>query len=114
MSKKSMEHSTGLLPYGIPRGTPHGKKITVSLYLSKNVVDKAKFYKLNISRITEKVLTDIINYLETENIKTTISISNCEAIPNSQAGPVAQQGLEHRAFNPGVAGSNPAGPAIIY
>ena len=28
---------------------------------------------------------------------------------NHGKGPVAQSGLEHRAFNPGVAGSNPVG-----
>ena len=108
---ESIEHSTGLLPHGIPHGAPHGKKKTVSLYLPENLIQKAKFYKLNISRITEKVLSDIINYLEQQQINSTSFNGGMGELPH---GPVAQQGLEHRAFNPGVAGSNPAGPATSY
>jgi len=51
-----------------PRGKYHNKsktKTTVSLYLSKNLVEKAKKHRLNLSRITEKALTSIIEYLET-------------------------------------------------
>ena len=54
----------------IPRGKPHNKtatKTTVSLYLSKKAVEKARKHKLNISRITEQALTSVINYLETSN-----------------------------------------------
>ena len=53
-----------------PRGKHHNKtatKTTVSLYLSKRAVEKAREYKLNISRITEQALISIIDYLETQN-----------------------------------------------
>lgn len=55
-----------------PRGKCHNKtayKTTVSLYLSKNLVKKARIHKLNISRITEQALNSIINYLQTQNIE---------------------------------------------
>jgi post-segregation antitoxin (ccd killing protein) len=54
----------------VPSGKHHKKtatKTTVSLYLSKNLVEKARIHKLNLSRIMENALTSIINYLETEN-----------------------------------------------
>jgi len=40
----------------IPRGKHHNKtknKTTVSLYLSKNLVKKARNHRLNLSKITE-------------------------------------------------------------
>jgi hypothetical protein len=54
----------------IPRGKSHNKtatKTTVSLYLSKNLVKKARIHKLNLSRIMENALKSILTYLETEN-----------------------------------------------
>jgi len=54
-------------------GKPHNKtayKTTVSLYLSKNLVEKARIHKLNISRIMEQALFSIIDYLETQNNET--------------------------------------------
>ena len=53
----------------IPRGKHHNKT-TVSLYLSKNLVKKARIHKLNLSRITEQALTSILDYLETQKDKT--------------------------------------------
>ena len=57
----------------VPCGKHHnetGTKTTVSLYLSKNLVEKARERGLNLSRITERALTSIIDYLETENVET--------------------------------------------
>lgn len=54
----------------VPRGKRHNKtttKTTVSLYLSKKVVEKARKHRLNISRITEQALNSILDYLETQN-----------------------------------------------
>ena len=54
----------------VPRGKYHNKtatKTTVSLYLSKKVVEKARFHKLNLSRISEQALLSILDYLETPN-----------------------------------------------
>jgi len=51
-----------------PRGKNHNKtatKTTVSLYLSKKLVEKARNYRLNLSRITEQALSSILDYLET-------------------------------------------------
>jgi hypothetical protein len=56
-----------------PRGKCHNKtdsKTTVSLYLNKILVEKAKIHKLNLSRITEQALSSILGYLETQNHQT--------------------------------------------
>ena len=53
-----------------PRGKHHNKtatKTTVSLYLSKKLVEKARNHRLNLSRITEQALSSILDYLETQN-----------------------------------------------
>jgi hypothetical protein len=56
--------------HAIPRGKHHNKtkyKTTVSLYLSKKLVEKARIHKLNLSRITEQALLSILDYLDTQN-----------------------------------------------
>jgi post-segregation antitoxin (ccd killing protein) len=56
-----------------PRGNCHNKtdtKTTVSLYLNRILVEKARIHKLNISRITEQALTSILDYLEAQNKQT--------------------------------------------
>ena len=100
--------STGLVMRRNIRRTMRIKRKPTNLYLPENLIQKAKEYKLNLSKIMEKVLSDIITYLEGQQINYT---SQIEGMGELSHGPVAQQGLEHRAFNPGVAGSNPAGPA---
>ncbi|MGQ9641628.1 MAG: type II toxin-antitoxin system CcdA family antitoxin [Candidatus Bathycorpusculaceae bacterium] len=57
-----------------PRGKHHNKtetKTTVSLYLSKNLVQKARKHGLNISRITEEALNSILSYMDSQNIEIT-------------------------------------------
>ena len=70
----------------IPRGKPgrkpgnstwkpkhHNKtatKTTVSLYLSKDVVEKARKHGISLSRITEEALSSIIDILEAQNTET--------------------------------------------
>ncbi len=52
----------------VPRGKHHNKtayKTTVSLYLPKKIVEKARVHKLNLSRITTQALSSILDYLET-------------------------------------------------
>jgi len=54
----------------VPRGKHHNNtatKTTVSLYLSKKLVKKARNHRLNLSRITEQALSSILDYLETQN-----------------------------------------------
>ena len=57
----------------IPRGKQiarHNKtalKTTVSLYLNKNLVEKARKQGLNLSRICEEALNSILTYMEAQN-----------------------------------------------
>ena len=53
-----------------PRGKCHSKtesKTTISLYLNRNLVERARIHKLNLSRITEQALSSILDYLQTQN-----------------------------------------------
>jgi hypothetical protein len=55
-----------------PRGKNHNKtenKTTVSLYLSKNLVEKARNHNLNLSIVTEQALSSILDYIGTQNIQ---------------------------------------------
>ena len=114
----------------IPRGKHHNKtetKTTVSLYLSKNLVQKAKKHGLNLSRITEEALSSILTYIEAQNTQTnqtesSIFLSRGSFQKESRARSSVR--IEHRAFNPGVPGSNlegtpfqgtiPGGPAKLH
>ena len=92
----------------IPRGKHHNKtdtKTTVSLYLSKKVVEKARFHKLNLSRITEQALLSILDYLESSK---PINMSKCESISQQHEKPRWPSWLGHRLGKAEVAGSNPA------
>jgi hypothetical protein len=54
----------------VPRGKNHNKtetKTTVSLYLNRKIVEKARNHRLNLSRTTEQALSSIIDYLEAQN-----------------------------------------------
>ena len=56
----------------VPRGKNHNKtatKTTVSLYLAKKTVERARFHNLNLSRISEQALISILDYLEPQNNK---------------------------------------------
>lgn len=51
-----------------PRGKHHNKtatKTTTSLYLSKNIIKKAKKHGLNLSKFTEQALTSVLDLIET-------------------------------------------------
>ena len=53
-----------------PRGKSHNnssQKTTVGIFISKKVVEKAYFYSLNLSRISEQTLISILDYLEPQN-----------------------------------------------
>jgi hypothetical protein len=54
----------------VPRGTYHNQtqtKTTVSLYLSKKLVEETRNHRLNLSRITEQALSSILDYIESQN-----------------------------------------------
>ena len=56
----------------IPRGKSHKssrRKTTVGIYLSKNIVKRARFHNLNLSIISEQALISILDYLEPQNNK---------------------------------------------
>ena len=64
----------------VPRGKHHNKtasKTTVSLYLSRNLVERARNRRLNLSRVTEQALSSILDYLEPQN-KESSSIESSE------------------------------------
>ena len=56
----------------VPRGKYHNEtesKKTVNLYLSKKLVERARNDNLNLSRVTENALNNILDYLESRNTK---------------------------------------------
>ena len=60
----------------VPRGKHHNKtatKKTVSLYLSKQIVERARNQNLNLSRVTENALNSILGYLEPQNSRFSLS-----------------------------------------
>jgi hypothetical protein len=57
----------------VPRGKCHNKtetKTTISLYLNRILVERARKHRLNLSRITEQALNSILDYMETQNLET--------------------------------------------
>jgi len=69
---KTLKDSSTWKKSKIPRGKHHNKtesKTTVSLYLTKKTVERARFHNLNLSRITEQALISILDYLEPQNSK---------------------------------------------
>ncbi len=55
----------------VPRGKHYNQtetKATISLYLNKKLVEKARNHRLNLSRITEQALSSILDYMEAQNI----------------------------------------------
>ena len=64
-SKKSTWKNTQ-----VPRGKHHNQtatKTTVSLYLNRKLVERARNRRLNLSRVTEQALSSILDYLEPQN-----------------------------------------------
>ncbi len=52
------------------------RKKTVGITLPRNVVKRARKHRLNISRITEQALLSILDYLETQNNRTSSKFLN--------------------------------------
>jgi post-segregation antitoxin (ccd killing protein) len=57
-------------------------KTTVSLCLKRKLLEKARIYSLNISRIPEQALSSILDYLDTQNNGT----------PTSSVKPFSEKG----------------------
>jgi hypothetical protein len=43
------------------------EKTTVGIFLSKKIIERARFQKLNLSRISEQALISVLDYLEPQN-----------------------------------------------
>jgi post-segregation antitoxin (ccd killing protein) len=77
----------------VPRGNCHNtteSKTTISLYLGKNLMERAKNHRLNLSKITEQALSSILDYLGTQDIKLSSESLNERSLPRKLSGPVAQ------------------------
>ena len=105
----------------VPRGKHHNKtatKTTVSIYLNRNLVERARNRNLNLSRVTEQALSSILDYLEPQNqyessklpytpfIKLKQTSLNCRI-----SGASSSARIEHHPPKVGVVGSNPTSPA---
>ncbi len=80
----------------IPRGKHHNKtanKTTVSLYLTKKTVERARFHNLNLSRIAEQALISILDYLEPQNNKQSSVFLDIPSFPK-EGMMVPRAGLE--------------------
>lgn len=87
----------------VPRRKCHNKtksKTTVSLYLNKNLVEKARIHRLNLSKITEQALSSILDYLETQNIKQSSDSLNERSLPEKARWARGSVRLERRTLNP--------------
>jgi post-segregation antitoxin (ccd killing protein) len=100
MNEKEVLNQNPTWKKGIsPRGNCHNKtetKTTVSLYLNKTLVEKARIHKLNISRITEQALSSILDYLETQNIETSSESLNERSLPEKAPGAGSSAWYERR------------------
>jgi hypothetical protein len=87
----------------VPCGKCHNKtenKTTVSLCLSKNLVQKAKNRNLNLSRIMEQALSSILDYIGTQNIKPSSESLTEGSLPRENPWARSSVRLERRTLNP--------------
>ena len=94
----------------IPRGKHHNKtatKTTVSVYLNRKLVERARNNRLNLSRIIEQALSSILDYLETQNqTESSKYLLNRRSFPKeSRAG--RSVWYDRRVRNAEAGGSNP-------
>ena len=74
----------------VPRGKHHNKtetKTTVSIYLNRKLVEKARNHRLNLSRIAEQALSSILDYMETQNFRKSADCSIQGSNPRLSGGP---------------------------
>ena len=87
----------------VPRGNCHSKtetKTTISLYLSRNLVERLKNHRLNLSRITEQALSSILDYLESQTIKTSSNLLTEGSSLEETSRARSSVRLERRTLNP--------------
>jgi hypothetical protein len=98
----------------VPRGKHHNKtatKTTVSLYLNRKLVEKARNHRLNLSRITEQTLFSILDYLEAQNRSESSKFLGEASFPKKVLWAGSSVRIEHHPPKVGVVGSNPTPPA---
>ena len=99
MSERDLNLNSTWKNSNFPRGSQisrHNKtayKTTVSLYLSKNLVEKAKKQGLNLSRILEEALSSILTHLEAQNLETSVKRERMETV-GCHIGVVGRAGFE--------------------
>jgi hypothetical protein len=101
----------------IPRGKHHNKtrnKTTVSLYLNRKMVEKARNHRLNLSRITEQALSSILDYLEAQNRSESSKFLGEASFPKKVLWAGSSARIEHHPPKVGVVGSNPTPPAAYF
>ena len=86
----------------VPRGKHHNEtesKKTVSLYLSKNIVEKARNYNLNLSRVTENALNNILSQIEPPHKQNNrFSLSEDSLFGKRESSVVGRTGFEPATF----------------
>ena len=87
---------------------------TVGITLPPKLIDEARKKGLNISRICEEALKSILEYMENQNQTESSKYFLTRGSFQKETRARSSARIEHRAFNPGVAGSNPAGPAKTH
>ena len=83
----------------VPRGKSHNKtevKTTVSMYLDRKLVERARNHRLNLSRITEQALSSILDYMESQNSEesSAFSLSTGSLFPKRESVVVPRAGFE--------------------
>lgn len=74
----------------VPRGKCHNKtesKTTVSLYLDKKLVERARNRNLNLSKVMEQALNSILDYVETPKQETSFSVRPFASDKRDGSGP---------------------------
>ena len=86
---------------------------TVGITLPKNMIEKARIHRLNLSRIAEQALSSILDYLETENIKPSSEFLTEGSFPKETSWAGRSVWYDRHVGIVEVAGSNPA-PSTIF
>jgi len=79
---------------------------TVGITLSPSLIEEARKRNLNISRICEQALQSILEYMENQNQTESSKYFLTRGSFQKETRARSSARIEHRAFNPGVPGSN--------
>ena len=113
MSKPNESYSSGTAYLTRVRHRKKRAKKTVGITLPPRLIAEARRRNLNISRITEQALSSILDYLQPQHKNESSKYFLGETSFQKKVRARSSARIEHRAFNPGVVGSIPAGPVIL-